>query len=281
MPSRKCEDRPHLGPAKPIKGTIVDMSRFVNLGNHDPYRLFAAVLARSRRGMEEAFYAAFAADARCSQLMKEEQLLSISITPTAIGATAVETPVARALEYGAMSEERTSLRVAAQAEDLIVVLWADNILQRLARGVLGKRSNSSDGYGPRYGSAQDPVPFTSMLRAATNTLRHVSEWDDNEELCFPYEESTATSFNAKMAIQNIRILSRVFGLCKNERIRDVVSWRLLVAVDGKLGTQPPDYRRFEKAVLAAAREIAAAAGDESIHRLEVEIHQNEYIDANQ
>jgi hypothetical protein len=84
MPSRKCEDRPHLGPAKPIKGTIVDMSRFVNLGNHDPYRLFAAVLARSRRGMEEAFYAAFAADARCSQLMKEEQLLSISITPPSV-----------------------------------------------------------------------------------------------------------------------------------------------------------------------------------------------------
>lgn len=62
----------------------------------------------------------------------------------------------------------------AQAEDLqadyqasIVILFADDALQRLAKGLLDK----APGLHPGYGRAYNGVPLTTLLRACTNALR--------------------------------------------------------------------------------------------------------------
>jgi len=128
------------------------------------------------------------------------------------------------------------------------------------------------------------VHLTSLLRAATNTLRHLSEWDDNPKLVFPYDKKPSSGVphhdktdeqklnekKAQEARRSINILGRAFGIGKNEPIRDVVSWRTLVAIDGNLGTVP-DYQRFEDAILIAAREITDEAGPESRESLEAEL----------
>jgi hypothetical protein len=102
-------------------------------------------------------------------------------------------------------------------------------------------------------------------------LRHVSEWDDNEDLAFPYDAATAKSDNAKRAIENIEILQRALGIGVHEPIRDVLSWHVVVAVDGKLGTEPPDYQRFEDALVAAARGTARARAGEAPTLLDAEL----------
>lgn len=258
------------------------MSRFVMIDKPDPYRFFGAVLRRSRLGMHDAFHAAFAADARCRELMDQDRFLGASALgplgfPVFSGIAGLDEK-REPVDYGAIAERRDALRAEAQAEDLaadqqatIVVLWADDTIRRFARGVLGKAANLVEGYGPRFGRVNDPVSFTAMLRAATNTLRHVSEWDDNDDLAFPYDPATVQTDNAKRAIENITILQRAFGIGVHEPIRDVVSWRVLVAVDGKLGTEPPDYGRFEATIIAAARDIANVAGVEAAATLDSEL----------
>lgn len=59
------------------------------------------------------------------------------------------------------------------------------------------------------------------------------------------------------------------GLELNDRIRDVVSMRVLIQVDGNLGTEPTYYARFEEAMIGAAREIAANKGSAASSQLEV------------
>jgi hypothetical protein len=58
---------------------------------------------------------------------------------------------------------------------------------------------------------------------------------------------------------SITVLQRAFGIGIHERIRDVVSIRVIIAVDGRLGTEPTDYARFEAAIVVAAEEIAGKA----------------------
>jgi hypothetical protein len=57
-----------------------------------------------------------------------------------------------------------------------------------------------------------------------------------------------------MAMQNIAILRRAFGLGKIEPITQVVSFRVLAAVDRQI--PQPSYERFETAVIDAARDVA-------------------------
>lgn len=272
------------------------MSRFLNLGDTEPYRLFGAVLRRSRLGMQEAHRAAFAADARCTELQQEERFVGARQSygfpfSAFVGDISAEVDPASSAKN---SERRDDLLAEAQAEDLfadqqspVLILWADDTLRRFCRGVLKKHPTFTNGYGPLYGSPApqgDPVHLTSLLRAATNTLRHVSEWDDNPELVFPYDkkplsgttdektdEQKLNEKKAQEARRSIKILVRAFGIGKHEPIRDVVSWRTLVAIDGNLGTAPPDYQRFEDAILIAAREIADEAGQESRSLLETEL----------
>ncbi len=250
------------------------MSRFLNLEGSEPYRLFAAVLRRSRLGIKAAYDAAFAADARCNKMMDDERLLNARSQPFAF-------PMFRDdVEYDPstaadVAERRAELWAEAQAEDLqaefqasIVVYWADDTLRRFERAVLERQPTLATGYGPTYG---EHVPLTTLLRAGTNTARHVSEWDDDPDLRFPYDSTTATTTAAKQAYRNIEILQRAFGIGKNEPVREPACWRILVAVDGLLGTHKPEYARFEAAVIEAAGEIAQAAGGDALMRLETEL----------
>jgi hypothetical protein len=243
------------------------MSRFLNLHRPDPYRLFAAFSRRSALGLRAAYDAAFAADMRCKELMQEERWLSARAQPLGFPVFTgdIGDDEISPLE---LAERREVLWAEAEAEDLqtdlqasIVVLWADDTLRRFERGVLERKPRFARGYGPTYG---ENVPLTTLLRAATNTLRHVSDWDDDEDLVFPYDLTVVNDKDAsnevKQAYRNIAILQRAFGIGKHEPIREPVSWRVLVAVDGQRGTAPPDFARFEAAVLASAREIAAEAG---------------------
>jgi hypothetical protein len=88
-------------------------------------------------------------------------------------------------------ETSRRLHLEAQDEDLasdwlasVVVLFADLALRRLERGVLAE-DQIGEGYGPTY---NDGVRLTTLLRVGGNAIRHVSEWDDNETLQFPYDE---------------------------------------------------------------------------------------------
>jgi hypothetical protein len=275
------------------------MSRYLKLGNSDPYQLFCAVLTRSRRGMQEAHRAAFEADARCSELQREERFLGFSQSSYGFPFPVYGGDPKEKGEHQSLDEivaRRDEIWIEAQAEDLfadqqasILILWADDTLRRFARGVLKTSPTFKKGYGHTYGCwpAQSvPVPLTTMLRAATNTLRHVSEWDDNPALVFPYqtfkpktkqekalmsEQQKRDYNNAEQAIENIAILRQAFGIGVNEPIRDIVSWRTLVAIDGYLGTHPPDYQRFENALLTAAREMADEVGSESRKRIEQDV----------
>ena len=69
-------------------------------------------------------------------------------------------------------------------------------------------------------------------------------------------------------MQSIRVPQQAFGMGITGPIRDVVSMRVLVAVDGQLGTAPPSYERFEESILTAAREIAGTKGKIATGKLE-------------
>lgn len=246
------------------------MSRFLKLERPDPYRLFGAMVRRSRLGMKAAFDEAFAAYTRCEDLLNEHQWLSFDDRKDVFGAlhsrNASRSAVTRA--------DLDQMYLDAQAEDLqadyqasIVILFADDTLQRLAKGLLGK----APGLHPGYGGAYNGVPLTTLLRAGTNALRHVSEWDDGT-LPFPYPgvlelrakaaEKTATKEQREwlQQMESIEIIQRAFGIGKHERLMDVVSMRIIIAVDGHLGsTDGPDYARFENALIGAALHIAAEA----------------------
>lgn len=60
-------------------------------------------------------------------------------------------------------------------------------------------------------------------------------------------------------MESITVIQKAFGIGIHERIRDVVSMRVIIAVDGKLGMQAPDYVRFESAIIQAAEKIAGEA----------------------
>jgi hypothetical protein len=55
-------------------------------------------------------------------------------------------------------------------------------------------------------------------------------------------------------------LQHAFGIGRHERIRDLVSMRIIIAVDGHLGNpNGPDYARLEQALIEGAFDIAAEA----------------------
>lgn len=143
----------------------------------------------------------------------------------------------------------------------IIVLFADDLLQRFGHRVLGKKVGLH-GFGPLYRG----VHLTSLLRATTNCVRHVSEWED---LAFPYPEpAEAKSNDERVAIGNIKVLQTAYGIGKHERIRDFVSWHTVVTVDGLYGTHPPAYQRFEDALVEGARDIAREGGGTTLPELE-------------
>jgi hypothetical protein len=238
---------------------VAILARFVKLERLDPYRLFGSVLRRSRLAMAAAYDGAFDAHHRCTELVREHQLAKFDdqSSPFNAGFTNVPPPQRRS------QEELDQMYLDAQAEDLqadyqasVVVMFADDTLQRFASGVLGKGPGLDPGFGPRYGG---DVRLTTLLRAGTNAIRHVSEWDDSD-FPFPYPDpSKPMKKRWRQPMESISVIQRAFGIGIHERIRDIVSMRILVAVDGKLGTEPTNYGRFESAIITAAREIAVEA----------------------
>ncbi len=237
------------------------MSRFVRMEIHDPYVTFATTLRRLRPAIERAYYAAFAASDASNGALKEYRWASFDDSY----ASELMGKMLPRIERD--SVDREILYANAIAEDLhcdmqatVVVLFADDLFQRFAQKVLGKKIGL-DGYGPLYRG----VHLSSLLRATTNCVRHVSEWED---LPFPYHElKDAESIDERKAIQNIEVLQKAYGIGKHERIRDFVSWNTVVTIDGLYGTNPPDYQRLEDAIVEGARDLAKAAGPQEEERL--------------
>jgi hypothetical protein len=243
------------------------MSRFLRIDSHqdDPYDLFVRSLRRSRQAIERTYHEAFQASDRCNALLKEVQWVWAQTKDAFEWATFIPTfggeiPAARI----------DNLYKDAQVEDhycdlqsSIVALFADDQLQTLAEQVLGRRIGL-EGYGPVYGNG---VKLTAMLRATTNAIRHLSEWSD---LKFPYENpaTLAARDSSRRQLDNIYVLQRAFGIGINEPIRDVVSWRTIVVIDGLYGTSPPEYVRFENAVMEAAMDIARNGPSDALTRLD-------------
>jgi hypothetical protein len=145
------------------------MSGFVRLDRLDPYELFGAQVRRSRLAIRTAYDEAFAAWDRRKELLQEHQWSS------AYGgqmATKFEADLDR------MWDEAIAENIQADIQAGIVVLVTNDALQRFARGVLVSASRA-EGYGADYGVPyKGTVKLTVLLRAAANSVRHASEWDD-------------------------------------------------------------------------------------------------------
>lgn len=127
------------------------MSRFVRMEIHDPHVTFATTLHRLRPPIERAYYAAFAASDASNGALKEYQWASFDDSY----AGEVMGKMLPRIERG--SVDREVLYANAIAEDLhcdmqatVVVLFADDLLQRFAQRALGKKIGL-DGYGPFTG----------------------------------------------------------------------------------------------------------------------------------
>jgi hypothetical protein len=137
--------------------------------------------------MSNAYDAAFDAYQRCTELLQEHEWSQIDTDDVFeqlglydSGATRWPTP---------SQEELQRMYAEAQAEDLqadylagVLLLFADDTLQRFAKGVIGTAPGLGSGYDPEFGTRRGKVRLTAFLRAGTNAIRHVSEWED-----YPWE----------------------------------------------------------------------------------------------
>jgi len=222
-------------------------------------------LRRLRPAIERAFYAAFTASDASNEAMDlyRWETMREPAVPALFGASFAN------IERSGIDAE--VLYADAIAEDLhcdmqatIVVLFADDLLQRFGQRVL-KKKIGLDSYGPIYRG----VHLTSLLRATTNCVRHVSGWEDYP---FPYRDlKDAESNDERRAIRSIEVLQTAYGLGKHERIRDFVSWHTVVTIDGLYGTHPPDYQRFEAALVEGARAIAQHSGSNALADLDASL----------
>ena len=239
------------------------MSRFLKLHSADPARRFGTVLRRSWPSMDSAYLAAFGANARCTELLEEERWLAAAALPP-LPFLQFSTPVESPVD---LADRREALWLSAEAEDVqadlqagTVLLAADELLQTLARGLAVPALE--------HGPLINGVRFSTLLRTATNAIRYVAQWDDDPDLPFPYPSLASVPNdkehnNLRRALRNIEVIHRAFGIGAHERLTDPVSFRVLVAVDGQLGTGDPDFRRFARTLIETAESIAAAAGGDA------------------
>lgn len=256
------------------------MARFLQLERLDPYHGFAALLSRHRLGMATAYGLAFDAHLRSAELEKRH-LWSVMPHWEPVGIPEFDVLLGSDERSAQEDADLDEIWPLADAEDLqadmqagLVIVTADELLQRFAKLLLRKRPGLEPGFGPTYGgfNGDASVHLTTLLRAGTNTIRHVYDWDDRTELQrLPYPSITevGTDRELKMALQNIAILQRAFGIGQHELIRGSQAFRVLISVDGQLGGSPgPDYKRFEAAVIDAARAIARHAEGDHLTKLD-------------
>lgn len=285
------------------------MSGFVRLDGPDPYELFGAQFRRSRFALQTAYDEAFAAWDRRSELLKEHAWSSGygGMEIPWLSATGTETRELPQATLDRMWDEALAENVQADSQASIVLLVADDALQRFARGVLSDQRRAA-GYGPAYGAPyKGLVKFTRLLRAGTNAIRHVSEWDDLPwrdyypwpvggnvypplEYCKQLEREARAALDEcvdrderktadarlrivasmRLAMKSIDIFQRLFGIGVNALIRDPVSFHIITTVDGRLGNDT-SYSRFEAVMLATARDIASQRGPEAVAKLEEQL----------
>jgi hypothetical protein len=177
-------------------------------------------------------------------------------------------------------EEQKRVYADAEAEDIqadqqasILILMADDALQRYAGSLFGKAPGLDPGYGPECRG----VRLTTLLRAGTNTLRHVSEWDAMfTTLPYPTFDFSNKEHQKDLRFQpmrSIQVLQKAFGYAINDFVRGPVSWAVVVSVDGQYGTAKPDYARFESTLIAAARDIAVAKSSAASKQLDDELRR--------
>lgn len=208
---------------------------FVRLYKSEPVSLFDATWSAARTSLQRAYESAFEAASRRNAHMDL---------------------------WNASKEGRT----AAYAEDIagnhqasIVLLAADDALQRLAAGVGVEALSLRLHAGPVY---RHGVHFTSLIRACTNAVRHVSEWDDHvdrddgdsRKLYFPYSDPRNVG---QRALQSITVLQEALGVGIHDRLYMAPCLDALMVIDGQWYDQkvPADFSQFEGAVLAARDKI--------------------------
>ena len=224
------------------------MSAFVRPEKLPPIDLFAATLRTHRPSLSELFHSAFEAARLRNPAMEQQLFLRVREQST---------------------QEVKDLHAEAYAQDVradqlaaLVLLVADDAMQRLGRAVLGQAPGVTRGFGKLLNG----VPLTSLVRAVTNCYRHVSEWDDNAELAFPYENTRTTDSNVRRALTSIKVLQKALGVGRHERIWTAPTFTVLALIDGNFDTSPVQYERFENAVVASARDIVLIADDSALVR---------------
>jgi hypothetical protein len=254
----------------------ITMSRFLNMSRQDDFEQFAATIRRLREPMKRAYLAAVDASNLSNELLDESMYRSAMAHEGNVFDLFMERPrSANPTDDARLARE---LHLAAEVEDMqadwqasAVVLFADDTLRRFKRRVLPKKRHREN-FGKPF---NDGVRLTELLWAGANAIRHVSEWDDDAELVFPYDPAKIKKrSNQERAWQNIRVFQRAFGKGIHERIREVQSWTILSTMDGLYGTHEPDYARIEEAIVGAAREIADAAGGDASQRLDAALAAN-------
>lgn len=216
------------------------MSAFVRLSKLDPIPLFAADMVHARPALKAAYLDAFSAQVESNNSLDRYIRQAVKSDATADQ---------KLLARGRAAEIR------ADRQATVVLLAADDSLQRLGKALLHKPLGPGLAFGPIYNG----VPLTRLLRATTNAIRHVSEWDDNKELVFPYAApATVKNRDLKRALENIAVLQHAFGVGKHERIWSAPAFSMLALLDGKFGTDAPNYHRVESAIFDTAEAIISA-----------------------
>lgn len=246
------------------------MPRMLRMERLDPYETFGASLRAARHALRVAYEEAWKASDRCNELQNtvlHEQLSDPDPFEMA-GFPSLREPRADV-------EDLDRMWVQAYAEDLhadhqagVVLLFADDALQRLAKGALNLRA--APGIKTAFGRHYSGVRLTALLKAGTNAIRHASEWD--EELQIPYPQAEQRTSRQRQQMESIEVLQRVLGVGISEPIREAHSWKILSLLDGKYGTEDPDFARVESAVVGAAKEIAASAGSDGEARLNAALY---------
>lgn len=157
-----------------------------------------------------------------------------------------------------------SERLANSLADAMLLLVDD------ALSAYGRRLRVPMGVSSSFGPVYNGVAFSALVKAATNAIRHSSEWADDSSLPSPTEpkwNAPASEWGdvQRKALASIRTLVGALKLA--DRVSKTVSIDVLVVVDGHFPARI-SYDRFEAAFIATALDIACAAGPAEFTKLE-------------
>ena len=252
------------------------MSRFLNMSQYNEFERLAVSLRRMREPMRRAYMSAVDASDLCNDMLDESMYRSARAHEGDVLSMFMNVP--RSDDPAEDMRSAHEIHLAAEDEDgtadwqaSVVVLFADDVLRRFKRSVL-PAERQRECFGKTFNGG---VRLTELLWAGANAIRHVSEWDDDENLVFPYDPAKIEEgSNQERAWKNIVVFQRAFGKGIHERMREMQSWAIVCQMDGLYGTHEPDYARIEEAIVQAARDIAEAAGEDAVRSLNAALKAN-------